>query len=632
MIYRPKILVAEDTYLVAKDIQETLTSLGYLVTALVDTGKDALEKARELNPDLVLMDIKLKGAMDGIEAAVRINELMDIPIIYLTGISDDYTLLRAKRTEPSGYIIKPFNKADLHSAIEMALYKYKMENFIKDREELLTTTLKSVSDAVFTIDKNGFITYLNKNMEILTGMPQEEILGAHVDEVFTLYDEKHETKTLHPYKKVIKDGVRIELENQILKARDGKNIPVNSVNDPITDEKGKTLGVVISLQDITEQKKLQNKLEKAEKLEAIAVRAKTIGHEFNNLLTVIRGNIDLLKHSLNGDTNAYNLLDDAEKAAIRATDLTEQFLAFSRGDSVTQRVESVSELLKTTANSILGNSQIDFSFLIPDEIWKVKIDKGQMSQVYYSIIKILYKMIEDTGTIKISAENTTIVDKDMLPINPGNYVKILLQGKSAVIPGDLFKQLFDPYFTGTTRNHGLELSTSYSIIKKHGGYITVESRKNSGTIFFIYLPAVQEDAQLEEKNKDGEDIEGERRVLVMDDQELVRIIAGKMLSFIGFEVEFARHGAEAIDLYKEAFQNNKPFDCVILDLTIPWGMGARETISHLKEIDPAVKAIVSTGYSNDPSIYDYKELGFQGVIKKPYELQELNILLKSIIS
>jgi len=238
MINRPKIMVVEDTYLVARDIQDTLTSLGYIVTAIVETGKESIEKAQSTQPDLVLMDIKLKGNMDGIEAASRIHDIMDIPIIYLTALADDYTLLRAKRTEPSGYIIKPFNKADLHSSIEMALYKYKMENFIRDREELLSTTLKSISDAIITTDKNGYVTFMNHNAELLTGWQQDEIIGKHIDMIYTLQNEKTEETIPNPYSKVISQGSKIELKNQILKTHTGKNSPVHIIHDPIIDDRG----------------------------------------------------------------------------------------------------------------------------------------------------------------------------------------------------------------------------------------------------------------------------------------------------------------------------------------------------------------------------------------------------------
>jgi len=391
------------------------------------------------------------------------------------------------------------------------------------------------------------------------------------------------------------------------------------------------VGTVISLRDTTEQKKLQNELSKAQKLETIAIRARNIGHEFNNLLTVIRGNIDLLKHLMDENYNALSLLEDADKAAIRATNLTNQFLAFSRDEGIIKRDESVSELLNDTANSILSDSSIRYGFNLTDDLWHVLIDKGQIAQVFYTIIKIIYSTIDQTGEVRIDCSNMHIAETDMLPLSNGKYVKIVIRGYSAVLTGDLFKQLFDPYFSNTEQNSGLELTSSYSIIKNHGGYITVETARENGTVFYIYLPAATEEAKKIEKISKIKTLEGERRILVMDDQELVRIIAGKMLSFMGFEVEFARHGVEAIDIYQRAQSDGTPFDCVILDLTIPWGLGAKETIIKLQEIDPEVKSIVSTGYSNDPSIYNYKEMGFKGVIKKPYELQELSTLLKNLL-
>ena len=250
-----KILVVEDEGIVALEIQNGLKSLGYSVPAIASSGEEAIKKAEETNPDLVLMNIQLRGGINGIEAAEQIRERLNIPVIYITGYADDQTLKRAKITEPFGYILKPFEQRELHSSIQMALYKHKIERKLKESEQWLATTLKSIGDAVISTDKKGFITFMNPVAEALTGWKQQDALGKDLTEVFNIIDEETRTLTENPATKVIRQGVAIGLATHTLIAKDGTEKPIEDSAAPIRDDKGDITGTVLVFRDITERKR-----------------------------------------------------------------------------------------------------------------------------------------------------------------------------------------------------------------------------------------------------------------------------------------------------------------------------------------------------------------------------------------
>jgi PAS domain S-box-containing protein len=264
-----RILVVEDESIVAKNIQNRLKKLGYVVPAVAHSGEEAIRKAGETRPDLVLMDIVLKGDMDGVEAAKQIYACFNIPVIYLTAYADMETIERAKITEPFGYILKPFEIRNLRSTIEIALYKHKMERQLKERKQLLTTTLESIGDAVIATDKNGVITFINPIAETLTGWRQEDALGKDLGEVFNIINKRKRTLIEAPGMKVLREGVVSDLTNYILIAKNEREIPIDVNAAPIQDDKGNISGVVLVFRDITEYKRERTKVPKAEKPQSI---------------------------------------------------------------------------------------------------------------------------------------------------------------------------------------------------------------------------------------------------------------------------------------------------------------------------------------------------------------------------
>ncbi|SRR5579884_20168 len=637
------ILVVEDETIVAKYIQKWLRSLGYVVPAVVSSGEEAVEKARETRPDLVLMDIVLRGGMDGVEAAKEIRACLNIPIVFLTAYADDNTIERAKITEPFGYILKPFEERELHSTIEMALYKHRMEKQLKESREWFATTLKSIGDAVIATDKEGLITFMNPVAESLTGWDQKEALGRNLKDVFSIIDEKTRVPMESPEADALRRGVAINLADHILISRDRREISIDDSMAPIRDDSGNIAGIVLVFRDITERKRMAEELLKAQKLESIGILAGGIAHDFNNLLTSILGNVSLSKARVNTEDEIYRRLGEAEKACNQAKRLTQQLLTFSKGGAPIKKLTSIERIIRESVSFTLRGSSVRCEFSIEEGLWDVEVDEGQIAQVITNLVINAEQAVPQGGVVKVSAENASSrINSPMHPnyvnllppsLREGRYIKITVEDEGEGIPQEHLSKIFDPYFTTKHRSSGLGLATAYSIIKNHDGYIEVESGQGVGMRVHIYIPASTERVEEKEGGVAEEGVlRGRGRVLIMDDEEMIREVTGEMLSHIGYEVECASDGVEAIELYKRAREENKPFDVVIMDLTVLEGMGGKEAIKRLIEIDPNIRAVVSSGYSDDRVMSEYRNHGFKGVISKPYSIGDLSGVLHEVMN
>ena len=618
------ILVVEDESIVAKDIQKRLENLGYTVSAVASTGKEALEKVAD-SPDLVLMDIVLRGGMDGIEAAEIIRTQFGIPVVYVTAYADEKTLDRAKITEPYGYVLKPFEDRELHTAIEIALYKHKMEKKVRESEQWLATTLKSIGEGVIATDTGGQITFMNAAAETLTGWTQKEAAGALLKDVFCIIDDKTRHVCENPFDRILKTGKIVDLDNNtVLIAKNGTESIIAGCSAPIRD--GIILGTVLVFKDITEQRKMEQELLRTQKLESLGILAGGVAHDFNNILTAILGNANLARMYAAQD-NVTEKLTKIEKMSLQAKDLTQQLLTFSQGEAPCKKTVSLKDVIEDSASFALRGSNVRCSFFVPDDLWLVSVNAGQISQVINNIIMNADQAMPEGGVITVRAENV-IIEENVLPLNPGEYVKIAITDQGVGIPKAHLQRVFDPYFTTKQKGSGLGLSICYSIVKNHDGHITAESDLEAGTTFYIYLPASQE--KEEKREKPEELLRGGGRILLMDDEESILEAAGEALQCLGYTVVSARDGKEVLEHYENALKK-EPFDVVIMDLTVPGGMGGEKAIQELKKIDSSVRAIVSSGYSNDPIVAHYREYGFCGVVIKPYTVKELGEVLHKVL-
>ncbi|HSE83315.1 MAG TPA: response regulator [Thermodesulfobacteriota bacterium] len=669
-----KILVVEDERNFAQYLNSILKSLGYNVVGIARSGEEAIKNVAETEPDLVLMDITLKGNIDGVSVAERICANFDVPVVYLTAHSEDDIFKRAKVTEPFGYLLKPFEKKELRTTIEIALYRHKLEKRLKESERWLSTTLKSIGDAVIATDADGFIRFINPVAESLTGWKQEEALGKDLKGVFNIINEETRAVVESPVEKAVREGAVTGLANHtILISKYGTEIPIADSAAPIKDERGNISGVVLVFRDVTtqrhmeeslrkahdeleiqvqertaelkkanqaleaeiaERKRMQEELIKTQKLESLGILAGGIAHDFNNFLTTILGNVSLIRMYTDPENKMYKRLIEAEKACLRAKDLTGQLLTFSKGGApVKKAIFSIGDLVRESAYFALRGSNVGCESSIPENLWLTEVDEGQISQVIHNLVINAQQAMPEGGVVRITLENITVDPEGRPPLKAGGkYIKITVEDKGTGIPEGYLSKIFDPYFTTKQKGSGLGLTTVYSIVKSHDGYVEVESQLQVGSKFYIYLPAISEEQTRKEEEKKAKVIKGNGKVLIMDDEELIRDVAGEMLGQLGYEVEFAKNGSEAIELYTSAMESSKSFNLVIMDLTIPGGMGGKETIEKLKEIDPKIKAIVSSGYFNDPVMAEYKNYGFKGVVTKPYKIEEFSKTVYEVIN
>ncbi|MDR4504529.1 MAG: ATP-binding protein [Candidatus Scalindua sp.] len=381
----------------------------------------------------------------------------------------------------------------------------------------------------------------------------------------------------------------------------------------------------------------ENEVMKTRNLESLGILAGGIAHDFNNILTIISGNISLIRMLVTPEGEIAGRLTEMEKAFLRAKTLTRQLLTFSTGGAPVKRIICISELMRDSALLSLKGTDTRCSFHIPNEPFPVEVDTEQMQQAINNLMINAVQALPEGGNIKVAIENVILGSGNTLPLSKGKYVKITIQDDGIGISPENMQKVFDPYFTTKEINSGLGLSIAYSIIKRQGGYITVTSKKEVGTTFSLYLPAMQQGISFESGVKEKR-VRGKtasvivKKILVMDDKETIRNIVKEMLMYISCEVDVASNGEEAIKLYTKEKESGNPFDAVIMDLMIAEGMGGQETIKRLRKIDPDVKAVVSSGYSSDPVMANYEKYGFAAVLPKPYRLEDLKKILQKVLA
>jgi PAS domain S-box-containing protein len=505
------------------------------------------------------------------------------------------------------------------------------EDEIAAQKERLTVTLRSIGDGVISTDIHGKIISTNKVAEALTGWKEKEAIGMPLTEVFHIVDEFTRSRCEDPVRKVIKTGGIVGLTNNtMLISKDGHEYIIADSGAPIMDRQNKIIGSVLVFRDITEKRKMQQELVKAQKLESLGVLAGGIAHDFNNFLTAIIGNLSLAKLYANPSDRILSRLDEMEKASLNAKNLTQQLLTFSKGGEPIKKLVTLPKLVKDAAKFSLRGSNVRCDFSIPGDLLPVEVDEGQIGQVINNLVLNADHAMPEGGIIKICINNITLTANNKFSLPAGPYLKLSFQDHGVGIPTDHLSKIFDPYFTTKQKGSGLGLTVAYSIINKHNGGLTVESEIGKHTTFTIYLPASQK-PEIKTDTEAQHLFIGQGKILVMDDEDFIREVANQMLSKMGCKVSVAKDGNEAIEIYREAQQSNEPFDAVIMDLTVPGGMGGKEAIQKLKELDPNIKTFVSSGYSNDPIMSNFRDFGFEGVLKKPYRIQDMSEALRTVI-
>jgi PAS domain S-box-containing protein len=513
----------------------------------------------------------------------------------------------------------------------------RFEQEIAAEKESLAVTLRSIGDGVITTDIQGKVLMINNEAERLTGWSSNEAVGQPLKSVFNIAID------LAAQARAQRSGYRNEAhsillslpENATLTSRDSVERIIEQVASPIRDSKNEVAGVVLVFRDITERQRNETERRKAETLEQLGLLAGGIAHDFNNLLTAIIGNISLASLLLPVDDEMTTRLNDAKNASLRARDLAQQLLTFARGGAPIKKTASIGKLIQDTVSFSLRGSHNRSEFHFGADLWPAEIDPGQISQVIANLVVNSDQAMPNGGSLRVSCENfrynsaTTPVIPDL---TPADYIRISIRDEGVGIPDQYLKRIFDPYFTTKPKGNGLGLATTYSIIKNHNGLITVESEVHVGSTFTLYLPAsVHQELPVEASRPITETITGTGRVLVVDDEEAIRALVEFTLNRLGYKVTQAASALEGVNIYRERFEAGERFDAVILDLTLPGGMGGKEALKKLIEIDPTVNAIVSSGYATDATMSRYQDFGFRGVIAKPYEAAELGKIVHDVI-
>lgn len=532
-----------------------------------------------------------------------------------------------KKLEERSLQLATANSKLQHEIIERKETESQLQHIKKDWE----ITFNAISDWVSLIDLNRCILRSNFAGVDFVHLPLENMEGQNCCKL--IHGAKQPIPQC-PLKKMLKTHRRESLELYV----PDEDRWLMIIVDPVKDKDGKMMRAVHIVRDITHQKKMEGELQKSQKLESIGTLAGGIAHDFNNLLLGILGNIELSKLQATPENKLYKNLISAENACGRAKQLTQQFITFSKGGAPAKKIGSVEKMIQDSVNLALAGSNLKNELSVSEDLWSVEFDEDQMKQAVNELLSNANEAMPEGGTVYISVKNVNINENSCrvgMPVVEGRYVQLVIRDNGTGIHKNDLAKIFDPYFStkprGTQKGMGLGLTTTYSIIKSHGGYIDIKSKPGLGTTVKVYLP-VADPKKGPEILPDVEPILGPATILFMDDDEMVKEIAGQILSLSGHDVIFAKDGLEAVDLYQQAMESEHPFDAVVLDLTVRGGMGGKEAMKRLMEIDPQVKAIVSSGYSDDPVVTDFRKYGFSSVAIKPYNVEILNKAIHDVLA
>jgi PAS domain S-box-containing protein len=498
--------------------------------------------------------------------------------------------------------------------------------------ERLRVTLRAMAEGLLTTDTEGIVQFMNEAAERMTGWTAGSAIGRHVDEVGQLRDEKNRATSPLPFRRAITEHRVVEFPLQsALIGRDGHACQVDGRCAPMHDLSGRAIGAVAVFRDVTERARLEAELLRSSKLESVGILAGGIAHDFNNILTVVMGNVTLAMLDSTVNDAVSRWLEEAERGVLRARDLTQQLLTFAKGGEPVRKTVRLPEVVREAAEFALHGSKVRCEFSVAPELWAAEVDKGQIGQVVQNLVINAVQAMPEGGVVRVSMNNEQ-TGRNGAPslLAEGSYLRLSIADSGMGIRPDHLSRIFDPYFTTKQSGSGLGLATVYSIVRKHQGHIEVESELGKGTTFHIWLTAAP-DAQPAQTETGGEIVKMSGRVLFMDDETTICVLAKALLTRLGFVVTTTPDGDAAVKAYKEAKAKGEPYRLVIMDLTVPGGMGGLEAMHELLAIDPEVTAIVSSGYSSDPVMANYRKHGFRGMVPKPYKITDLSRAIRSVL-
>ena len=758
-----RILVVEDEILVAKDLEVTLTKLGFEVCALCRTGEEALSALRRFRPDVVLMDIQLEHGMDGIETASRLQTEHRVPIIFLTAYSDEATLARARAAQPYGYLLKPFHQSELRSVVELAYARHLTLVTLQTREDRFVSTLRSIAEGVISTDMLGIINFINPVAEQLTGWTAAEAIGRPLNDVFRVAlpnGEPLDTPGLSapPQARTIlltdREGNPVHIEDNTTPIRDEDgslagivvlfrrrepNTPstasaapvslndaigsspfpnlagiVGSIADPLLaldanwrvtylnalaanvlqDRREAILGQVlwdllppslhrlyyhefstalthkaassfeleheakrawyevqlypfgqgllVLMRDITSRKQGEQQQDKLEKLESLGLLARGFAHDFNNLLTVLLGNLSLAEMQLEPEAPGRPEITAARRASLQAQNLVQQLLTFARGGVPIRQPTDLARLVREWFAEWPRRAGLDYQLDVPPSACPAEVDRHQIRRLLSNLVRNAEQAQSQGGSITLRLKawtNPPLGSEAPEPPVDSPSLTLEVADTGEGIDAETLPHIFEPYFTtrGEANATGLGLTVCESITKAHGGTLTIETAPSLGTTLRITLPCALErptapaDPPPRGLSSDAA-TPRTRRILVLEDEPLIRQLIVSNLTAAGCEVTPTSEGSETVARYTEALLKGERYDLIVMDLSIPNGMGGAQAMVKIRLLDPNVCAIVSSGYSDDPIMSRYADFGFRAVLPKPYQPGELRELVTHLLA
>ncbi len=494
-----------------------------------------------------------------------------------------------------------------------------MENALRESERRYRIIFEKSPLGVISFDSTGTVLDFNDKFVEIMGSTREKLLGFN--------PIVHSTPIVKEALKKSLAGKVAYCEEAYTSVTGGKTAYLRGIFSPVQPGHSPT-EVIATIEDITEQKEHEKEQHKIEKLESLGLLAGGIAHDFNNILTGIMANISFARLLIDPEHKSDNPLAEAEKASRRAAELAQQLLTFAKGGEPHKKIVSAQSLILEAVSLMLRGSNVRAIVDIPESIHAAEVDEGQINQALNNIIVNSTQAMPGGGNLKITAENHYLPESNSYRLTAGTYIKVALQDEGCGISEEIIEKIFDPYFTTKIKGTGLGLASAYSIIARHDGHIAVDSIVGQGTAFTIYLPSIGKSytehlaatSQTNRPHKGG-------AILVMDDEEMIRDIADAMLSHLGYTVTTCTRGEESIELYRQSLESHTPFRAVILDLTIPGGLGGMQAAEQILAMSPAACLIVSSGYSNDPIMANFQEYGFSASMAKPYSISEIEKVL-----
>jgi PAS domain S-box-containing protein len=504
------------------------------------------------------------------------------------------------------------------------------EQALAAERERLSVTLRTMTEAVVTADSAGNVQFMNAAASDLTGWPVQAAVGRPLGEVCLLSHERAAWIATPMSVALAADGPIDLLPHTKLQKRGGPARLVQGQCAPMHDHTGRAMGAVLVLRDVTESSRLEGELMRASKLESVGVLAGGIAHDFNNLLSIVIGNLTLALLDEQTAAAGGRWLREAERGTQRARELTQQLLTFAKGGDPVRAAVRLADVVRDAAEFALHGTAVRCEFDLASDLRPADVDKGQIGQVVHNLVINAVQAMPAGGVIRLRLHNEKLGPIAMPPLPAGDYLRLEITDTGKGIPAEHLTHVFEPFFTTKEHGSGLGLATVYSVIRKHSGHVVVESVVGTGTTFRIWLPAAQEEPPpVRATNNPLEPLQG--RVLFMDDEEAIRTMTQALLARLGLETVVTADGGEAVRQYALARMAGQPFDLVIMDLTVPGAMGGADAMREILKIDPDAKGIVSSGYSSDPVMANFKAHGFRGMVPKPYRISDFSRTIREVL-